>query len=174
VLNEILAAPDAATRRRVVGQRWKAILRDCEFALEAVSHKAVTPARNLAEAACKAFRDGHYQAAQALCACILTAQLHKIGSRDLHRVITKPAGTPEGALDDFPIREAYVYLGLSGAHVQFWGGQPNSIPKTFSRHATVHSTAARQYTRTNGIIALMHVTALLRLQNEQGSRDREG
>jgi hypothetical protein len=45
---------------------------------------------------------------------------------------------------------------------QFWPKNGDQIPRDFSRHASAHGVSRRRCSRINVLLALMHVTALLK------------
>ena len=66
-------------------------------------------------------------------------------------------------IEDLPARSAVVLGGIWGAFGQFWPENGEQIPRNFSRHASAHGVSRRQYSRINALLALMHVTAPLKL-----------
>lgn len=51
--------------------------------------------------------------------------------------------------------------GIWGAHGEFWPDKGDKIPRSYSRHGSVHGVSRRQYSRINAVLALMHVVSLL-------------
>lgn len=163
-LQAMFDAPDAATRRRVIGRRWKGIVSSCEVVLGEVNHASLQRHQPfVAEVVC-ALREGHVSAAQALAANLLDSILRRNFSKSSFKVVTmnKKGGT-RFDLDDYQARAAFTLAPIWRAYAEYWESQGDPIPRTFGRHPSAHAVSRTQYSRVNAVVALMLVTSLLKL-----------
>lgn len=161
MVERLLIAEDARGRRELIRNGWRGILRDCVHASgELPSRQARSHARFIALSA-SAIRDGHYEAAQALSANLIdTLGRTHVNSRAVGynwSLVTSKNQRPN--LSKLKMRALMVFGPLAVGHADYRPG--DSIPRSFSRHATAHGVSARQYTRVNSLIALMNAAALL-------------
>ncbi|CAH0184933.1 hypothetical protein [Microbacterium sp. Bi128] len=164
VISKILAVPDPGARRRVIRNNARTILAACESELALVARGDLLRHVAFAEHAALAMRAGYRDASQALCANLLdTILADQLGP--LKKAVTSQKSKPK--VDDFSVRAAITLLGIWSAHGQYFPEQGDLVPRTYSRHGTVHGVSRRQFTVVNATLALMHVTALLRLLDSQ-------
>jgi hypothetical protein len=161
VLALIFRAQNAAERRKVVGTRWKRIVQACVAELDRVSDPRLKGHVRFARAAAEPLLEGHWKSSQALSANLLDSILRKeFNGRDRKRMTDQ---TSRPSIDDYPLRLAMVLGAIWAAHGQYWPDQGDKVPRKFSRHGSAHGVSHRQYSRINAVLALMHVTSLLRL-----------
>jgi len=160
VLSKLFAAKSPADRRRVIGRNWRIIVTDCREQLDAVSSDEGQKAARFGILAADAILEGHTEAGQALAANLLETILR--GFDDAERIrITSHRSRPD--VGSYGYKEAIVFAGIWGAFGVYRPERNDPIPASFSRHATAHAVSRRQFSRINAVIALTHVTALLRL-----------
>jgi hypothetical protein len=157
----LFAAQGPQERRTIIGRRWKRIAHACVEELSQIDlpslHKHVVFARRSAEA----LLTGSHEASQALSANLLDSILRAEFSAQDRKTITGQHTRLE--IDEYPLRVAIVLGGIWGAHGEFWPNRGDKIPRGYSRHGSAHGVSRRQYSRINSVLALMHVTALLRV-----------
>ena len=73
-------------------------------------------------------------------------------------------------IDDYTIRFAFAIAPVWAAYSTFWVSKGDPVPRTFTRHASAHAVSTAQYSRTNTVIALMLVTSLLWVLEDQDRR----
>ncbi|MFD0372853.1 hypothetical protein [Streptomyces sp. NPDC127114] len=161
----LLEAPDAATRRRLIGRRWKGITNDCEAVLEGVEHPALQDARGFALDVVDALRGGHTNAAQALAANLLDSLLRGHVTETLRVQLTRNDFKAKGIkfkLDDYKFKVACTFAPVWYAHAKYFPAKGDAIPRTFGRHPSAHGVSKLQYSRINAIYALMLVTSVIK------------
>lgn len=161
----LLEAPDAATRRRIIGRRWKSIVNDCEAVLEEVHHPAVQDARGFALDVVHALRAGHTSAAQALAANLLDSILQRHFDKAARIQLTKNDFKAKGIkfkLDDYKFKVACTFAPVWYAHAKYFPQNGDPIPRTFGRHPSAHGVSRTQYSRINAVYALMLVTSVIK------------
>lgn len=164
VLQAVFDAPDAATRRQVIGRRWKRIVSNCEDVLGEVGHVSLQHHQPFATDIVCALRDGHVPAAQALAANLLDSILRRNFSNDSFKMVTRnKKGGARFDLDDYQARAAFTLAPIWRAYAEYWESQGDPIPRIFGRHPSAHAVSRAQYSRVNAVVALMLVTSLLRL-----------
>jgi hypothetical protein len=161
-LEALFEAPTAQARRDVIARRWRSIMTQSAEVLEGLADPGLSAHRDFALQAIDALRDGYAGPSQALCANLLdTIIRERFGSADRGRL----AGARRKRLeiDAYPFREAIVLGGIYGGHLPFDADSGEPPPRVFSRHGSVHGVSRRQYTKVNAVLAVMQVTALLKL-----------
>ncbi|MFE4337561.1 hypothetical protein ACFRQM_52385 [Streptomyces sp. NPDC056831] len=161
----LLDASDAAARRRIIGQRWKGIVNDCEAVLEGVEHPSVQDARGFALDVAGALRAGHTNAAQALAANLLDSVLQRHFDQALRVQLTKNDFRAKGIkfkLDDYKFKVACTFAPVWYAHAKYYPKNGDPIPRVFGRHPSAHGVSRAQYSRINAMYALMLVTSVIK------------
>lgn len=164
-LQLLLDAPSPQARRRIVGSRWRSIVRHCETEVASVQSTTLTESRNFALESAKALLEGHTSSSQALSANLLDTLLRAGYDKHARRFLTGFT-RPRLDIDDYVFREAIVLGGIFGAHEPYDGDSGERPPQRYSRHASAHAVSRRQYSRVNAVLALMHVTAFLKLMDQ--------
>ncbi|MBN9141476.1 MAG: hypothetical protein J0H23_11680 [Micrococcales bacterium] len=159
ILNRLLTADTAQERRRVIGQNWRTIARACIYELDHVTSRQGRQHADFIRRAAAALEDGHQEAAQALATNLLDSMVR------IHfdKPSTVVGQNTRLAIVDLPLKDALVLGGIWGAFGEFRADRGDTVPRWFTRHASVHGVSRRQYSRVNAVIVLMHCTALLRL-----------
>ncbi|WP_326763284.1 hypothetical protein OG978_47060 (plasmid) [Streptomyces sp. NBC_01591] len=126
----LLEAPDAAARRRLIGQRWNGIVNSCEDALEEVRHPDLQDVRSFALDVVDALRDGHTSAAQALATNLLDSILQRHLSQALRVELTRNDFKKNGAkfkLDAYKFRTACTFAPVWYAHAKYFPANGGTI-----------------------------------------------
>ena len=161
VLRALMAAPSKQARRRILGRRWKRIVRACNEAIESTSEDGVIEYRRFATKVIDMLVDGHSEGAQALAANLLDTMLRETLDESSRRQVTNQR--ERLSIDDLPMRAAMVFAGIWGSHTAFMSWRGDAIPRSFSRHGSVHAVSRIQYSRINALFALMHITSYIML-----------
>ncbi|RMI13238.1 hypothetical protein [Cellulomonas triticagri] len=162
----LLSADSPQARRRVLGQSWRPILKDCaDEAAKAVASDHVDLAR-LLEQAIRAVQAGHTAAGQALAASVLDALLSTTFVESYRRdLVRHPRGNPKAKVmnhfDELTIGEAMVLRPIWFAYRPQDTHEQRAASSAFARHATAHHIHGRQVSRRNAVQAIMLGTALL-------------
>ncbi|WP_156184933.1 hypothetical protein [Allosalinactinospora lopnorensis] len=172
-VNALLEAPDAAVRRRVLSQRWRGIVNDCENALATIDHPDLHDSRGFALACVSALREGHSSAAQALAENLLDTLMRRHFDAASRAILTTNDFKKKSIrfkFDDYKIRVALTFAPVWYAHAKYWPDHGGSIPREFGRHPSAHAVSRAQYSRINSIIGLMLVTSVLKFFDLELSR----
>jgi hypothetical protein len=169
----ILAAKDAAARRRVISNRWRGIVSDCGTVLEGVTHPELQHARGFALDCFHALRDGHTSPAQALAANLLDSLLgSQLEKADL--AVLKDNGLKNKGkkfnLNDHEARYALTFAPVWCAQMHYFASRGDTVPASFGRNPTVHAVSRTQYKRINAVIGLMVVASVLKFFDTELSR----
>lgn len=160
----LLRARDRAGRRRVLGDCYESLIKDCAAVLERTDHEAIRGEVGFALDGLGAMRDGHVRSAQAMFTVTLDTLIYRFyPDRKTRGAITnrkKGADVPE-AIDEMGVREALVWLPIWNAHEEFWKHKGDKVPHYYSRHASVHGVSSRQFSKRNCVQVLMLVTSLI-------------
>jgi hypothetical protein len=163
----ILAAKTPGRRRVIYGQKWRSILEDCEELAEQMDSSAIAPYVRFLKSAIEAVRDGHHEAGQALAATTLDTVRQRF---ILDSTYKRWIGTPDPIEpDELDVRTFFVICQLWGIHRQFWVRNDDPIPRSFTRHGTVHGVSNLQYTRLNALLGVAHLTSLMWSQDSKFS-----
>ena len=166
ILQLLFDAPTQQDRRKILGRRWKRVVLACRESLESISGPDLAEYRRFALSVVAMLESGHPEGAQALAANLLDTMLRETLDRPDHRLVTDQR--TRLLIDDLPMRAAVVFGGIWGSHTEFWALRGDAIPRGYTRHASAHGVSRRQYSRINAVIALMHVTAYLKLLESDG------
>jgi hypothetical protein len=166
----LMDAPDAQSRRSIVGRRWQSITTDCEASLSTYQRADIADFVAFARNAVAALRGGHPEAAQALAANLLESLARQHFNADRIVIAKAHKKGQRFEIDDYTIRFAFAIAPVWAAYSTFWPSKGDPVPRTFTRHATAHAVSTAQYSRTNTVIALMLVTSLLWVLEDQDRR----
>jgi hypothetical protein len=161
ILGQLFNAANSQDRRTILGHNWKRIANSCSDLLEGIDVPRYDSYRAFAIRVTDALLSGHSDAAQALAANLLDTMLRETLDIDDHKTVT--GRNARLSIDDLPLRVAIVLGGVWGSYGQYHFSRGDKIPRNFSRHASAHAVSNRQFSRINAVIALMHVTAYLKL-----------
>lgn len=167
IARRILAAPDRAARRRILGRELPRVLDDCEAVLDGCVRPETRGSVVFARKAIAAARAGHLEAAQALVANTLDTAMRS-GFKNDDRVQFTSHNRPDArdAFDELAVRKFMVVVPIWHAYSLFKPGQTDPTPWTFNRHVSSHAVNARQFNRPNMAQGVMLLTALIALLND--------
>jgi hypothetical protein len=168
IVQSLLNAENAAARRKIVGRNWQIIAVDCDALLEKVQHSQLKPDVNLTKQSISALREGHAAASQALSANLLDSVMRRHIDESLRKKITNSNNKLD--MDDFILRESVVLAPIWQGFASYWPNKGDPIPYRFTRHASAHGVSRRQYSKINAVVALMLVSSLLKLLDDEFSR----
>lgn len=168
ILQQILDATSAGKRRQIISRNRKQITAACIAELEAIDLgdcESQAWVDDFALEAAYALREGRWRASQALSANLLDSVLTAAIDGSIQQKVRRSGGKKweQQGWETFSAKDVLVFSALYGVHSQYRPGNGDPVPKTFSRHASVHSVSLEQYKPVNAVIALMHVVGLLRL-----------
>lgn len=170
-----LRAADHQSRRKVLSDRYGAIIEDCEEVLSRARHPSVRDEVLFVLDGIGAMRAGHTRSAQALFTVTLDSMIYRFyPERDTRTKITnrkKGADVPD-LIDSMGVHQAFVWLPVWNAHEQFWKDKGDQVPHQYSRHASVHGVSKRQFSKRNCVQALMLVTSLIAYADRLDSEGR--
>ncbi|WP_280378051.1 hypothetical protein [Nocardia wallacei] len=161
LLQKLFDASTRQERRRLIGRRWKLIMKSCRSELITVTDPDSIGYCEFALKCIDSIEIGGHEAGQALAANLLDTMLRETLDGANRRLVTNQGNRLN--LDDLPIRASIVFGGIWGSFTEFWAHRGDSVPRGFSRHASAHAVGKRQYSRINAVIAVMHVTAYIKL-----------
>lgn len=161
LLQRLFDASSRQERRRLIGRNWKRVMKSCRAELESVNDSELASYRDFALKAVDAIESGMQEAGQALAANLLDTMLRETLDGADRKLVTNQKNRLN--IDDLPIRARIVFGGIWGSFTEFWTNQGDPVPRDYSRHASVHAVGKRQYSRINAVIAVMHVTAYVKL-----------
>lgn len=160
-------AKDAPSRRRILNDRFDAIVKDCEKVIEDATDPWVSTEAHFLLDGIGAVGSGHYASAQAIFTLVLDTLISKFypgeAGKQERRAITnrKPQEQVPRVITKMHLHESMVWLPIWNAHAQFWEHKNDVVPFPYSRHATVHAVSKRQYSKRNTAQALLLATSLL-------------
>jgi hypothetical protein len=178
VLSALLRLKTNEDRSQLIEDEAAAILHACEVEIERLEAELTTDWRVSAMESVQSMREGLWRAGQALAAIALDTAVEEFVTKGgyEHAVaqVRDKKPTPPGTLPtSFPSwldidhpRALLVMHGIWGSYKQFWGKNGTAVPSQFTRHGTVHSMSPRQYTKSNALIAVMHLVSLLCMLDE--------
>ncbi|MBE9924302.1 hypothetical protein G8C93_00135 [Cellulosimicrobium cellulans] len=164
VARRFLRARDAPARRRVLGEAAPLILGDCGAALDGVTARGLEFPVVMLRDAIGAARAGHLIAAQAAATAALDgATRYFLDDKKIREAVTRTGreeNRNQSVLDGFRVREALALMPVYGSHVNYRHWE-DPVPWAYSRHATTHSAAGRQFSKRNAVQAVLVATGFL-------------
>ncbi|NKY25529.1 hypothetical protein [Nocardia gamkensis] len=161
LLQKLFDASTRQERRRLLGRHWKSILKSCRSNLVSVDDSELTSYRDFALKAIDSLEAGFTEGGQALAANLLDTMLRETLDGTDRRLVTHQGNRLD--LNSLPFRASIVFGGIWGSFTEFWASRGDEVPRAYSRHASAHAVGRRQYSRINAVIAIMHVTAYIKL-----------
>jgi hypothetical protein len=169
IVVEILDAPNDQARFRILTVREPEVVADLQQALDDVAADQLSELKAAASEAHRAHVDGYHSPAQALAAAALTdlienhlgSQLSKL-RRDFERVDPMEVAGP---LED--LRLLTLLVALAKSVLSRFDREGGSVPRTFNRHAALHTVSTDQYTPLNALCGLLLLVSLLRELEER-------
>ncbi|MFJ4166860.1 hypothetical protein ACIPY5_15015 [Microbacterium sp. NPDC089698] len=160
VIESLLNAGDAATRRRVIASNHKGILTGCEEVLTRIATKPALFYVDMARKAILALRDGHVEAAQSLATNVLDTLVnqHSMDALGVAPGVMMNASSYE----KFKKRSWRLTLAVHPVTTIMRGRfTVHDRPGGYRRNATSHAITRHQYNRINAVLAIMNATSLL-------------
>lgn|GEM_PF-2015238 len=160
VIELLLAAPDASSRRRVISNNHKGILTSCERLVSRLPQKRALLYGDMIRKAINALRDGHVEAAQSLA----TNVLDTLVTQHSKAALQAPLGvvTNVASYKKFRNRSWRLTLAVHPVTTIMSGRYTvDDRPDGYRRNATAHAITRHQYNRINAVVAIMNATSLL-------------
>lgn len=170
IAEKLIRATSTAARRDILGRRGKAIVADCRAALEGCSSSSVAAYVSFAVSALDAWDTGNHQAAQALTASVLDTVVNGYFGKQRYSLTPNRKTTTASEYDRFTVREFIAFAPLWQAYQKYKAEDGDPVPRTFSRHASVHGVSSRQFSKRNAVQGLLFVSSLLLFLDEQVAR----
>ncbi|PJI85533.1 hypothetical protein [Luteimicrobium subarcticum] len=156
-------APDVAARRRLLGTEARNIFDDCDAVLEQTTPPKLGFAVVMVRDAIAAARDGHWISAQAGATAALDGAARTVlADKRIREAVTRTGRITrrdETVFDEFKVIQAIALMPVYGAHPNY--RYDDIVPSNYSRHATAHSAARRQFSKRNTVQAILVTTSLL-------------
>ncbi|MFI2567486.1 hypothetical protein ACH473_03380 [Cellulosimicrobium funkei] len=176
VARRFLRAPDAPARRRILGEAAPLILDDCGAALDGVTARGLEFTVVMLRDAIGAARAGHLIAAQAAATAALDGATRLVlDDKTIREAVTRTGrekNRDQNILDGFRVSEALALMPVYGSHANYRHWE-DPVPWAYSRHATTHSAAGRQFSKRNAVQAVLVATGFL-LWVDDASKVRVG
>lgn len=168
VLDKMFVANTASERRKILYSNRKGIISLCLLELNSLKKEELHEYKNFAIEAAESIRMGHWRSSQALSTNIIDSIIRRLFDNESRVKLTNHRNGQRINWKEYPLREALVFGGIWGSYAEYWPDSVNeNIPRQYTRHATAHAVSKKQYTRINSLIAIMHVTAFLKLLEEE-------
>ena len=162
ILDQLLRAPDAQARRRIIGRQSPRILASSEDAMDNITSPIGRRYRRFVVSAIHSIQAGYREAGQALATNTLDTVLSRHGLKPKSK-------NNRPNLESMQFRDALVIGALWRAYFSYHPEQ--TPPRWFGRHPTAHGVSSQQYTLRNATLAVMHLTAAIRWLELDGWRD---
>ncbi|MBG9887357.1 MULTISPECIES: hypothetical protein [Bacteria] len=160
VIERLLQAPDAPSRRRIIADNHRGILSDCENVVGRLPHRRALFYVDMLHKAIGAVRDGHIEAGQALATNVLdtVCRHHMRDALDMSFGGAKNVSTYERHRK----KGWRIVLAVHSLSTVMSGSyKPADRPTGYRRNATSHTITRHQYNRINAVLAIMNATAVL-------------
>lgn len=160
VIELLLAAPDASSRRRIISNNHKGIVTSCERLVSRLAQKRALLYGDMIRKAINALRDGHVEAAQSLA----TNVLDTLVTQHSKAALQAPLGvvTNVASYKKFRKRSWRLTLAVHPVTTIMSGRYTvDDRPDGYRRNATAHAITRHQYNRINAVLAIMNATSLL-------------
>lgn len=168
VLDKVFAANTASKRRKVLYSNRRGILNSCLLELNSLKKEELREYKSFALEAAGSIKIGHWRSSQALSTNIIDSIIRRLFDSESRAKLTSHRNGQRINWKEYPLREALVFGGIWGSYAEYWpNGVSQNIPRRYTRHATAHAVSKEQYTKINSLIAIMHVTAFLKLLEEE-------
>ncbi|MFF5475432.1 hypothetical protein [Streptomyces achromogenes] len=169
VIRELLDAPDAPTRRKMLERQAPAVVEDCRTALTDVARTDLASEVDYLHDCLDSIGNGKYAAAQVLASSVLDTILRAMVRADPRLQNTKggftfhilsaqlPKATPDTLVGQF--RAYCIHTSIHKAYEPYFGPP---VPEEYNRHATAHAAGPTQITLANALAAVMLAVGLVR------------
>lgn len=177
IVDQLLTARKESERKAVIRRNKKEIVEDCRKAISVIDSKNLKDAKEHLGAAIDAIEKGNSRSAQSTASVCIDAQLDQIidtADLDNFSQVPKQARTDSKklkAIMNVPVNVLYAALQaelLVFIFRDFDRLKPNTVRTKYSRHSSIHSVSARQYSELNSIQAIMIATSLLATSDKLG------
>ncbi len=166
IAKDLLRAPTSQARRSILGDRWRAIVDDCDAAVEQQVGGPYGDQARLVQRAITAAKAGHTEAAQALVSSTLETVLQTAFAKPVRVQLTSHRYGRPDALDDLHVGLGLVMDAIWVAYRPYHTPSERAALPGFSRHGTTHAAGTRQLNRRNMVQATMLTTALITVLSE--------
>ena len=172
VAEALVRAQDQAERREIIVEEWKTIAVDCREVVQGCGSQAVEQYVPFALGAIDALEAEHTAAAQALAGSLVDSLVNGYFGVDRYKFTPSKKNPTNDAYNEFTIREWVAFAPMWQAYQQFFVTKGDSVPVTFSRHATAHAVGQQQFNLCNAVQGIMFTCSLLfRLDEEAASTE---
>ncbi|MEV5998901.1 hypothetical protein AB0M25_06350 [Streptomyces griseomycini] len=173
VIRELLDAPDAPTRRKVLERQAPAVVEDCRTVLTDVARTDLASEVDFLHDCLDSIGNGKYAAAQVLASSVLDTILRAMVRADPRLQNNKggftfnilaaqlPKATRDTLVGQF--RAYCIHTSIHKAYEQYFGPP---VPEEYNRHATAHAAGPTQITLANALAAVMLAVGLVREMEE--------
>ncbi|MGE5298687.1 MAG: hypothetical protein ACM3KF_01465 [Acidobacteriota bacterium] len=167
VLDKMFAADTVNERRKILYNNRKGIINSCLLELNSLKKEELHEYKIFAIEAAESIKMGHWRSSQALSTNIIDSVIRRLFDNDSRLKLTNHRNGQRISWKEYPLRAALVFGGVWGSYAEYWpDGVSENIPRQYTRHATAHAVSKKQYTNINSLIAVMHLTAFLKLIDE--------
>ncbi|WP_144066006.1 hypothetical protein [Gordonia lacunae] len=161
IVREILYATSFDDRLKIIETRQSDIAEDCALALADKDFASLAGQAPLAKRAVEAFRDGHYESAQALSIAVCDTYLKSyLFTKTGYKKMAKEVKLKED--DEAPAAFAFNFLYALAPVASFlteW--HPGDEPLTkLSRHVSIHFASTDHFSQVHATLSLMLVTSM--------------
>lgn len=166
IVGEVLSAADRSARTDVLLDHVDQLVDDCRAVLDGIPAGPLEDQTHLALRALDALWEGHVEAAQALAVLVTESAV----SRTLGRKypVVKKQVFFDGTVTFAALRLRAALAPIGPFYQPRWPRSGQVPPSSLSRHVSVHQADRTHYTRTNGVIAVLLATSVLRGLQEFG------
>lgn len=179
IAKRLIDAPNTQARRRIIGERFDAIVHDCNAALDLVTNPDYVYEVSATREAVKVIEAGYLNAGQALATTVMDTLMWRwrgTNPEDWQLVAQKQhrgkKGQPLRDIEDLQVWTHTVMRPVYVAHEEFWPHRGDLVPRAFNRNASLHRISYRQYSKRNCAVALMMAASLLVYMDRYGSERR--
>jgi hypothetical protein len=120
---------------------------------------------HFAEAAVAAIRGGHCEAAQSLLSSVIESLVKGLDD-SLQRLVRSHSADQtvearaEKLDEEYEMKDWLALQPVLAAYRPFWASKGDPVPRTYSRHASAHFVARKQFNKRNTAQALLCATSL--------------
>ncbi|MDH3033993.1 MULTISPECIES: hypothetical protein [unclassified Streptomyces] len=169
VIRDLLDAPDAPARRKVLEQKAAAVVEHCRTVLSSVVRNDLAAEADFLNDCLDLIGSGKHAAAQVLASSVLDTVLRAMvradprlqGKKGQFHFKSLAAQLPKASSDTQVGRfRAYcINSSIHKAYEQYYGPP---VPEEYNRHATAHAAGPTQITLANALAAVMLAVGMVR------------
>jgi hypothetical protein len=169
VIRDLLDAPDASARRKLLEQRAATVVEHCRTVLSNVDRNDLTAEVGFLNDCLDLIGSGKHGAAQVLASSVLDTVLRamvradprlqdKRGQFHFKSLAARlPKATPDTLVGQF--RAYCIHTSIHKAYEDYFGPP---VPEEYNRHATAHAAGPTQITLANALAAVMLAVGMVR------------